>query len=175
MAALLTLYIEGDALHSYDGTDYAVTNIDKTLVSASKPYADALTWATNAATALITPHTAVAIMSGNIDDTIVNTPAANFEGYHDVSRSGLLALLQGAINKVVADSNKNGFKLFQGRMRYFCPVCDNVHVAPHSTVSNQGSSPIMEFVEESTGETHRSPQNKAVLYSMHKHLTTPYA
>lgn len=179
MAQLLTLYFEGNTLHSYDGTTYAQTNVDKTLVSVSKPYADALTWATNTAAALLAPHNNYAILADNHDDTIVNVAAGDFKGFHDPSGAGFMTLLQGAINKYVSDNagTKKAFKLSPGRMRYFCPVCQNVHLAPHSSAVGGGSTPQMEFHEDVGGvlTIHRYPQNKAILYSMHKHLTTAYA
>lgn len=176
MAQLLTLYFEGNTLHSYDGTTYAQTNIDKSLVSVNKPYADALTWATNTITALLSPHNNYAILNGNHDDTIVNVASGDFKGFHDPSGNGFMTLLQGAINKYVSDNNstKKAFKLYSGRMRYFCPTCQAVHNAPHSAAVGGGHTPQMEFQEED-GAIHRAPQNHAILYSMHKHLTTPYS
>lgn len=181
MAQLIALYQELNTIHTYDGTTYKKYELDKTMFSVNKPYSAAHAWATARASTILTGHTNVVVLDGNMNTKDKSVAPGSFKGFHDVSGSGFNALVQAAIVDYI-DTNSasiNAFKLNGGKMRYFSPVDDTVHPPVSSTYTGAGNSPIVEFIQQDVDgiqgntKTHRFAQNQVMLYSMHKSLTTP--
>lgn len=181
MAQLVALYLELNTIHTFDGTTYATHKLDKTLFSVTKPYSAAHAWAASLADTILSPHSNVVVLDGNINTVDKSIPTASFKGFHDISGSGFNAMVQAAIVDYV-DANSgtiNAFKLNSGKMRYFSPADNSVHPPVASTYTGAGNSPMVEFIEKDIGgiqgndKIHRFPQNKVMLYSMHKSLTVP--
>ncbi len=181
MAQLVALYIEKNKLHSFDGTNHNEVSIPLSLFSVTQPYSAAHAWATSTAASVLGGHSNVAIRTDNFDDTVVNEPVASFKGFHEVSSANLMKMLQGAINAYVASSGTiEAFKLNAGNMRYFCPVCNAIHLGVSFENGGSTNDAVVEFVEQNHDGimgnvvTHRAIASRAIPYSMHKHLIEGY-
>lgn len=182
MAQLVALYIEKNKLHSFDGTTHSEVSVPLSLFNVTQTYSAAHAWATATAASLLSAHSNVVIRSDNFDDTIVNETVASFKGFHEVSSANFMKMLQGAINAYVANNSGTikAFKLNAGNMRYFCPVCNAVHLGISFENGGSPNEATVEFVEQNHDGimgnvvTHRASASRAIPYSMHKHLIEGY-
>ena len=182
MAQLVALYIEKNKLHSFDGTTHSEVSIPLSLFNVTQTYSAAHAWATTTAASLLSAHSNIVIRSDNFDDSVVNEAVASFKGFHEVSSTNFIKMLQGAINAYVANNSGTikAFKLNAGNMRYFCPVCNAVHLGISFENGGSPNEATVEFVEQNHDGimgnvvTHRTSASKAVPYSMHKHLIEGY-
>lgn len=169
MAQLVALYIEGSKIYTFDGTNSNTNSIPTNLMSVTKPYGAALTWATDLVTSLLGGHDNIVILSGNIDTQLENPAAGDFKGFHEISAANLLKIFVGAVNKYISDNSatKKAFQLTYKGTRHFCYKCQEISTSPNT--SSRGAFTSLIHMSKCG---HDNEFNKQIVYSLHKSLTT---
>lgn len=176
--ALVTLYVEQQQFHTYDGTDHKVVDIKnaKTLFGPGKHYNEAFDWAVAKADEILDSATELGVYRSNFDTSQVLVPKADYADFLDLHSDSLINLVFAAINKKVADGDVKAYIQTPDTIRHFSedkPAAPPV-VHPHMTTRFGFSGQVILRTEQ--GEVVATPQAYLHLpFALYKHLTTVYA